>query len=388
MSITRRTTRRNYGRRPSPRSRVRRPFSAGASVQPRQTTPRKPKVFTSDPNRTSQGRTNTSYRRARSRSLQKSGRDRAVAIYNQDDDNSDYYNDSEEKSIIPIVSLVIVGIVGYFGFNYLQQDNITKEITDTQTVKVDVNISSDKKEEKEEEDKREIVSTINQNKPDTKQKEIIESVIEEKKESQITPTPVVEKVKEKVEEKEKVEVKEKEKVKIEKIEPKVVVTPPPVVKEVSKSENIQEMKAKVIQKLVQKAKHKEIIKKVEKPKKPQYRVITVKRGDTLASISKRFYGNSMEFKRIIRANHDIKRASTQLRLGQKIIVPIIESKNIKNKVAKKRRIITVKKGDTLAIIAKRFYGDYSKYKKIVDANYKIKNEHTRLHIGQKIYVPR
>ena len=305
-----------------------------------------------------------------------------VKSHEPDSNNLDYYEEKDDsKNIIkPIVSVIVLGIIGYFGFNYLQQDNkkdiappnITKEITDTQPVKEDVNINN-------------------------KQKEIIESVIKEKQESQITPTPIVEKEKveevkekivEKVEEVKKVEDKVTE---IEKIEPKVVETPTPVVKEVSKSENMQEMKDKVIQTLVEKAKHKEvskkIIKKVEKPKKPRYRVITVKKGDTLASISKRFYGNPMEFKRIIRANRDIKRASTHLRLGQKIIVPL-KSKNRKNKVVRKRRMVTVRKGDTLAIIAKRFYGDASKYKKIVNANYKIKNEHTPLHIGQKIYVPR
>ena len=316
---------------------------------------------------------------------------RGYEIVKSPEPNNDNFNydDEDEKNIIkPIVSVIVVGIIGYFGFNYLQQDtkkdiaqpNITKEITDTQTVKEDVNIKNE-------------------------EKEIIESVIKEKKEPQITPTPIVEKVEKKVIKEEKVVKKEKveekvEKVKekataIEKTEPKVVTTP--VTKKVNKIENIDEMKAKVIKTLVQKskhkntAKHKNITKKVTKPKKtkkPQYRIVTIKKGDTLASISKRFYGNPMKFKRIIRANRDIKSASTQLHLGQKIIVPIIKSKKTEKKVTNKRRMVTVRKGDTLAIIAKRFYGDSSKYKKIVNANYKIKNEHTPLHIGQKIYVPR
>jgi len=325
-----------------------------------------------------------------------------VKSHEPDNDDFDYEDEENSKNIIkPIVSVIAVGVIGYFGFNYLQQDtkknitqpNITKEITDTQTVKEDININNE-------------------------EKEIIESVIEEKKEPQTTPTPIVEKVEKKVVKEEKVQEKvveeekvqekvveeakvvKKEKVEekvekvkekataIEKTEPKVISTPTPVTKEVSKIENIDEMKAKVIKTLVQKSKHKERTKKVEKPKKPQYRVVTVRKGDTLASISKRFYGNPMKFKRIIRANRDIKSASTQLHLGQKIIVPIIQSKSKKKKVVTKRRMVTVRKGDTLAIIAKRFYGDSSKYKKIVNANYKIKNEHTPLHIGQKIYVPR
>ena len=52
----------------------------------------------------------------------------------------------------------------------------------------------------------------------------------------------------------------------------------------------------------------------------------------------------------------------------------------------KDRIITVKEGDTLALIAQRFYGDAMKYKKILDANRELKKT-TTLYIGQKIKIP-
>jgi len=276
-------------------------------------------------------------------------------------DNFNYDYDYEEKNdkniIIPIVSVIIVGILGYFGFNYLQSDNkkdieqsnITKEIVDTQTIKED------------KEDKKEIAIKVTPtpivkiDKPNIKLKE-----------PEVTPLLIVEKPKEIVKVKSKPHIIKKVEEKNTKIKTK---------SQKSKSPKVKKSKVKKI-------------KKVEKPKKPQYRVITIKKGDTLASISKRFYGNSMEFKRIIRANRDIKRASTRLRVGQKIIIPIVKPKKVDKKITKKRRVITVKKGDTLAIIAKRFYGDSSKFKKIINANYKIKNERSRLHIGQKIYVPR
>jgi nucleoid-associated protein YgaU len=281
-------------------------------------------------------------------------------------DNFNYDYDYEEKNdkniIIPIVSVIIVGILGYFGFNYLQSDNkkdieqsnITKEIVDTQTIKED------------KEDKKEIAIKVTPtpivkiDKPNIKLKE-----------PEVTPPLIVEKPKEIVKVKSKPHIIKKVEEKNTKIKTK---------SQKSKSPKVKKLKVK-------KSKVKKI-KKVEKPKKPQYRVITIKKGDTLASISKRFYGNSMEFKRIIRANRDIKRASTRLRVGQKIIIPIVKPKKVDKKITKKRRVITVKKGDTLAIIAKRFYGDSSKFKKIINANYKIKNERSRLHIGQKIYVPR
>jgi len=295
----------------------------------------------------------------------------------------DYYDDDkEERSIFPLIFIMILGIAGYFGYNYLQSDNTTKEITNTQTAKKD------------------ITPTVNKE-TETEQQEIIKSAIKEKEKSQITPTHIVEKVESKK----------------EKVEPKVVATP--VAKEVSKVENIEAMKAKVIKALIQKSKHKDIIKKVEEPNNHQYKIVTVKKGDTLASISKRFYGNSMKFKRIIRANRNISR---HLHIGQKIVVPIEskeDNKNIikpkivkkkivkkkitkkkitkkkitkkkitKKKIAKKKIIIRVKKGDTLESISKRFYGSSLKYQKIINANHKIRNKHTRLHIGQKIYIPR
>ncbi|MCK4440397.1 MAG: LysM peptidoglycan-binding domain-containing protein [Sulfurovaceae bacterium] len=301
--------------------------------------------------------------------------------------NFDYYYDEEEDKskniLIPIISVILLGIVGYFGFNYLQKDN-KKDVNQPHIIKEEIQ-NTNKIEEKEEIYNRVTATPIvKESEPDTKLKEIIESIIKKQEPEVVIPTPV-----------EKVEKKEPE--------PKKIISP--TIENKTTSENIEDMQKKVIQTLVQNAKpkkHKKIV-KVQKPKKPQYKVVTVKKGDTLASISKRFYGNPMLFKRIIRANKDIKSASSHLHIGQKIIVPILKSKKIDNKkiirkrvvkkkrVAKKkarRRIITVRRGDTLSTIAKRFYGNPAKYYKIVNANYKIKSKHTHLYIGQRIYVPR
>jgi LysM repeat protein len=50
------------------------------------------------------------------------------------------------------------------------------------------------------------------------------------------------------------------------------------------------------------------------------------------------------------------------------------------------RIITIKEGDTLAKLSKRFYGNSMEYQKIIDANRKLQKSAT-LHIGEKIRVP-
>jgi len=339
---------------------------------------------------------------------------------NIDNHNSsfNYYDYEEEekieRSIFPLISIVILGIAGYFGYNYLQSDNkkdtiktnIIKEITPTQIEKKDINLNSQEKNS---------ISTSNENLSKNKSKE--------NEKSQIAPNLIVEKEK-KVKQKEKIDSKE-------------TTTPTQETKD-NKIENIEKMKANVIKALVQKNNKKNIEKKEKESKQSQYKIVFVKKGDSLASLSQKFYGNPMKFKRIIRANPDIKNAHTRLHIGQKIIIPLIKSEKRKSKVIKKKItktkitkpkvakrkiaktkitkpkvakrkitrtkvtkpkvtkrkrikkkiIITVKKGDTLESIAKRFYGNPTKYQRIIDANYKIKNKHTRLHIGQKIYIPR
>ena len=156
---------------------------------------------------------------------------------------------------------------------------------------------------------------------------------------------------------------------------------------------IETSKPKIIEKIEEKVPEKEpevekvkIVKveetvKKEQPKRVKTRVITVRKGDTLASIANKFYGNPMEFKRIIRANRSIRSSSTMLHLGQKVVVPRINNK-------KGRRMVIVRKGDTLASIAKKFYGNSMEFQRLIDANYKIKSSSSMLSLGQRVYVPR
>jgi len=50
------------------------------------------------------------------------------------------------------------------------------------------------------------------------------------------------------------------------------------------------------------------------------RFVIIREGDTLAKISKKFYGNSMQYQKIIDANYRLKK-SAKLYIGQKISVP-------------------------------------------------------------------
>jgi len=114
-------------------------------------------------------------------------------------------------------------------------------------------------------------------------------------------------------------------------------------------------------------------------KKKRYRVVTVRKGDTLASIAERYYGNPMYYKKIARANKIWK--SSRLKVGQKIIVPQLDERI-------RKRLYRIRRGDTLRRISKRFYGTANKVQKIVDANYKIKSAKSRLNVGDIIYIPK
>jgi|GEM_PF-3229931 len=115
-------------------------------------------------------------------------------------------------------------------------------------------------------------------------------------------------------------------------------------------------------------------------KRPNFIVIRVKEGDTLASISERFYGNPMYYKRIIRANRGLRRGR-HLKVGQRLIIPELDKKI-------RDRLYRIRKGDTLYKISKRFYGTTKKVQKIIDANYKIKDASSKLSVGDLIYIPR
>jgi nucleoid-associated protein YgaU len=132
------------------------------------------------------------------------------------------------------------------------------------------------------------------------------------------------------------------------------------------------------------------IKKVQEVVK-RTKTIKIKKGDTLAILAKRHYGNSMDFKQIINANKNIKSHKSSLKIGQKIIIPYLSKRHTKKstkKVKQKTRFVRVKKGYSLAYMAKKFYGSTSKVQKIINANRNIKNKNSTLRIGQKVYLPK
>ena len=266
------------------------------------------------------------------------------------------------KKVLPLLfGITTVGIMGYLGFNYLNKENKhPTQNTTTATVKSEnqqpaeittyiEELAIKKDSEKIEEN---VIATL------SAQKQQAEAQQEKEKEEVSKPMPIE-------------QLKEVEKTP-QKIEEKEVIVP----KKESAPEKKNTQKEKVVQKKKIEKKQYQLHYETIKP-----RVVTVRQGDSLASIAKRFYGNAMDFKRIIRANPRIRSHKTSLRLGEKIIIPRKDNK-------KTRRYIIVEKGNTLASISKKVYGSTDKVSKIIRANYKIKSTKSTLRLGQKVYVPK
>lgn len=63
------------------------------------------------------------------------------------------------------------------------------------------------------------------------------------------------------------------------------------------------------------------IKKEVSTRSNEMRIIIVKKGDTLGKIAKRAYGNSMDYKKIYKANPDILNRPDRIYIGQKLRIP-------------------------------------------------------------------
>jgi len=305
-------------------------------------------------------------------------------------------NKHKKNTILAIFGIALIAILGYFGFNFLEKDEFPKPTIETiasnQTV---TNPNTTPKKNNQ-----------NNQKIEPKIIEKVKTVLkEEKKLPQETPrvstyTEVLaQAIKPKNFEEDYVKKLEAEalnlkpkKIELTKQKTENVKTTNSVIMKQDKSHNQitfynKEEPSKKIVTILQPVIEKS---KVKKPKivKNKRRVISVKKGDTLAIISKRYYGNSMEFKAIVSANKRLKTSKTPLKLGEKLVIPTLKKSQKKKVTHKKRRYITIKKGYSLAYISKKFYGNINEIQKIVRANKEIKNSKSTLHIGQKVYIPR
>ncbi len=277
---------------------------------------------------------------------------------------------SKIKIILPLIALLVGGGAFYF----MQSKDTCEKVVTPSTVE-----------------------TTKELEPLSLKQPIEEKVVLKKEEEH--PPPVVEKSESKVEKEAPTHyiealamptVVEKEEKKtpviVQKSEPKVeqyvplnyveIVNVPTVVKEEKKLEKsvvTQELKNYFIEKRAP-----SLVPHYERIKP---RIIRVRRGDTLMILAKRFYGNEGAYRKIVRANRRIRSSRTALHLGEKLVIPRKDNKTT-------RRYVIIEKGNSLAMIAKKFYGDEKAISKIIRANYRIKSRRSMLHVGQKVYVPR
>ena len=121
----------------------------------------------------------------------------------------------------------------------------------------------------------------------------------------------------------------------------------------------------------------------------------VKRGDTLTSIAKAYYGDGRKWKKIMEANRNRISDPGSISIGLKLTIPKLATAPTQRtllpatlRTTGSAGRHTVKAGDTLAAIAKRYYGSEGKWRRILAANRdRIGSDARRLKIGVVLIIP-
>jgi len=262
------------------------------------------------------------------------------------------YDPSAKKKLIGLASVALLGVAGYFGYNSLSNSNETPK---TEKITVENQAKSD------DDVKTQIASIVSDAmKRDDKQQNSVDvsKMVEEKS------------------------LDTKESKKSEAIEPDVnnQVNLSGETLNSNSSSKTDTSSDTVVTHIAQPIRDtRRVVNSSNTYKKKKYKVITVRKGDTLASIAEKYYGNPMYYKKIARANKIWR--SSRLKVGQKIIIPQLDDKV-------RKRLYKIRRGDTLRRISKKFYGTANKVQKIVKANYKIKSAKSKLKVGDIIYIPK
>lgn len=104
---------------------------------------------------------------------------------------------------------------------------------------------------------------------------------------------------------------------------------------------------------------------------------TVKKGDTVKSIAKKYFGANSKWRQVYQVNKDVIPSSLKIKPGQKLVIP----------VPVVCTIYMVKKGDNLEKISKKFYGTSEKWKKIYNANKNKISASKKVKAGKKLFIP-
>lgn len=121
--------------------------------------------------------------------------------------------------------------------------------------------------------------------------------------------------------------------------------------------------------------------------KPQFYAYVVKSGDCLWNLALTHYSDGSKYREILKANPEIKGEGSNLKVGQRIRIPIIERRQAVEETPKDARLHTIRSGDTIWGIAKESYGDasLSVTKEILAANPGLDPD--ALAVGKRIRLP-
>jgi len=146
---------------------------------------------------------------------------------------------------------------------------------------------------------------------------------------------------------------------------------------------------------------------VDRTPEPTTRTVehVVKGGDTLWGLAKRYYGNALRLSAIHEANRDkLPTQDSPLRIGMKLVIPDVRVETGmagvggtaalpsaavgETPAATEHDTYVVRPGDTLGVIAQRFYGDDRMTRPIISANPRLAANPDRIVVGWKLRIPK
>ncbi|SFV51741.1 hypothetical protein MNB_SV-12-104 [hydrothermal vent metagenome] len=218
-------------------------------------------------------------------------RETEFASINHEEDIYDVEVERSSKKILfmSLIALSAIGVMGYFGYDYIQGQNISKKtavmgVTYRATPSMKTEMQTQKSMAVENRSRDKIEESLNNMAMEAYIEDNIKSIVDEfKTQKQVSHRKT---------------------------------------KDIS-----QEIDSMVENFYNQKAIPMELDNMVDKfytedeERNPKERVVIVKEGDTLGLISKRFYGSPMKFQKIIDSNPSLRKKSNMLYIGQKLHVP-------------------------------------------------------------------
>lgn len=115
---------------------------------------------------------------------------------------------------------------------------------------------------------------------------------------------------------------------------------------------------------------------------------TVASGDTLSSISRKYYGTEAKWQQILDANKDKISSPSALKIGTVLTIPNVSTTTTATTAAPSiERKHTVASGETLSSISKKYYGTDGKWRLIYNANKSRVPDPDRLQVGVELVIP-